>query len=93
MKFRHFTTLHTDFDTEECRRRLLKSIDPERQAMFFRPGYRRSKPVIGWIDGYELYLHKRPNWYWRNDFGPQLYGNLLPEARGTLIEGYFDSLR
>jgi hypothetical protein len=61
--------------------------------MFFRPGYRRSKPVIGWIDGYELYLHKRPNWYWRNDFGPQLYGNLLPEARGTLIEGYFDSLR
>jgi len=88
VKFRHFTTLHTDFDTEECRRRLTESIDPERQTIFSRSGYRGSKPVIGWIDGYQLDLHKRR--YWHNDFAPQFYGNLLPQDRGTLIEGYFD---
>jgi hypothetical protein len=93
MKFRHFTTLHTDFDAEECRRRLLRSIDPERRTIFSLSGYGGSKPVIGRIDGYQLYFHKRPNWYWRNDFRPQFYGNLRPEARGTIIEGYFDSLR
>ena len=88
MKFRHFTTLRTDFDTAECRRRLIESIDPERRTIFSLSGYRGSKPVIGLIGRYEFCLHKRR--YWHNDFAPQFYGNLLPQARGTLIEGYFD---
>ena len=88
MKFRHFTTLRTDFDTAECRRRLIESIDPERRTIFSLSGYRGSKPVIGLIGSYEFCLHKRR--YWHNDFAPQFYGNLLPQARGTLIEGYFD---
>jgi hypothetical protein len=91
VKFRNFTTLHTDFDTEECRRRLIESIDPERRTIFSLSGYRGSKPVIGWIEGYQFYLHKRR--YWHNDFAPQFYGNLLPQDRGTLIEGYFDVQR
>jgi len=88
VKFRHFTTLRTDFDTEECRRRLTESIDPERQTIFSLSGYRGSKPVIDWIDDYQFHLQQRR--YWRNDLGPQFYGNLLPQERGTLIEGYFD---
>ena len=88
MKLRHDTTLHTDFDAEECRRRLIESIDPERRTIFSLSGYRGSKPVIGWIEGYQFYLHKRR--YWHNDFASQFYGNLLPQDRGTLIEGYFD---
>ena len=91
MKFRHFTTLRTDFDTEECRRRLIESIDPERRTIFALSGYKGSKPVIGWIDGYQFYLHKRR--YWRNDFAPLFYGNLLPQDRGTIIEGYFEVQR
>ncbi len=88
MKFRHFTTLRTDFDTEECRRRLIESIDPERRTIFSLSGYKGSNPVIGWIDGYQFYLHKRR--YWHNGFAPLFYGNLLFQDRGTLIEGYFD---
>ena len=88
MQFRHFTTLRTDLDAEECRRRLIESTDSERRTIFSLSGYRGSKSVIGWIEGYQFYLHKRR--YWHNDFAPQFYGNFLPQARGTLIEGYFD---
>ena len=91
MKFRHFTTLRTDFDPEECGRRLLESTDPERRTLFSLSGYKGSKPVIGRIEGQQFRLHKRR--YWHNDFAPQFYGNLLPQSRGTLIEGYFDMRR
>jgi hypothetical protein len=63
-------------------------MDPERRTIFSLSGYRGSKPLIGWIEGNQFCLHKRR--YWRNDFAPQFYGDLLPQARGTLIEGYFD---
>ena len=88
MKLRHFIALRTDFGTEECRRRLNESIDPERRTIFSLSGYKGSKPVMGRIDGYEFHLQKRR--YWNNDFAQQFYGNLLPEERGTRIEGYFD---
>ena len=91
MKFRHFSTLRTDFETDQCRRRLIESIDPERRTIFALSGYKGSRPVIGWIDGYQFYLHKRKNWH--NDFAPLFYGNLLPKDRGTIIEGYFDVQR
>lgn len=88
MKFRHFTSLHTDFDTETCRNRLTESIDPERRTIFSFSGYKGSKPVIGWIKGSKFSLHKRR--YYRNDFAPQFYGNIQRNERGTVIEGYFD---
>src|SRR5277367_3687845 len=91
MKFRHFTVLRTDLDENECLRRLTESIDPERWTIFSLSGYKSSKPVIGWIDGYQFYLHKRR--YYRNDFAPLFHGNLQSLARGTLIEGYFDMPR
>ena len=91
MKCRHFTELQTDFDAEECRRRLVEAIDPEKRTIFSLSGYKGSKPVIGWIDGYQFYLHKRR--YWHNDFAPLFYGNLISRNRGTIIEGYFDMRR
>jgi hypothetical protein len=91
VKLRHFITLRTDFDTEECRRRLIESIDLDQRTIFSLSGYKGSKPVIGRIEGYQFCLHKRQ--YWHNDFAPQFYGNLWSQDRGTIIEGYFDMQR
>jgi hypothetical protein len=88
MKYRHFTALHTDFDATECLRRLNESIDVEQRTIFSFSGYKGSKPVLGRIDGYQFYLRKRR--YWRNDFAPQFYGDLVVQERGTVVEGYFD---
>jgi hypothetical protein len=91
MKLRHFTTLRTDLDHEECSRRMISSIDTERRTLFSFSGYKGSAPVIGWSDGYQFRLHKRR--YWRNDFAPQCYGNFVAQDKGTLIECYFDMPR
>jgi hypothetical protein len=91
VKFRHFTTLHTGFDSDECRRRLVESVDPERRTIFSLSGYKGSKPVIGWLDGYQFFLHKRRYWPSRNDFAPQCYGNFVAQEKGTIIECYFDA--
>jgi hypothetical protein len=91
MAFRHFTTFHTDFDPEACVRRLDDSIDPWHRTPLSFSGFEGSKPVIGWIDGYEFRLRKRR--YYRNDFAPQFHGNLKRDGRGTVVEGYFDRPR
>jgi hypothetical protein len=91
MKFRHFSTLHSDFDTEECVRRLIQSIDPAQRTIFSLSGYRGTALVIGWLDGNQFYLHKRR--IWRNDFAPLCYGNFVTQDKGTLVECYFDLQR
>jgi hypothetical protein len=91
VKYRHFTELHTDFDAEECRRRLVGGVDPEKRTIFSLSGYKGSKPVIRWFDGYQFYLHKRR--YWHNSFAPLFFGNLVSRDHGTTIEGYFDMPR
>jgi hypothetical protein len=88
MAFRHFTTIETGFDPEACIRRLDDSIDPWHRTPLSFSGFGGSKPVIGWINGYEFRLRKRR--YYRNDFAPEFYGNLKTNGRGTVIEGYFD---
>jgi hypothetical protein len=88
MKFRHFTTLHTELGSEECSRRLLALIDPERWTIFSLSGNAGSAPMIGYLDGDQFYLHKRSTW--RNDFAPYCYGNFVTQNNGTLIECYFD---
>src|ERR1019366_6816724 len=91
MKFRHFITMQAEFDTDKCLQRLAATIDPEKPTLFSLSGYEGSKPVIGWIDGYQFYLHKQR--YWFNSFAPLFYGNFLPAERGIVIEGYFDTPR
>jgi hypothetical protein len=82
--------LYTDFDTEECRRRLLDSIDTDKFKIFSSSG--GPKPVIGRIEDRKFRLRKRQYWH-HNQFAPRFYGNLLPKQRGTTIEGYFDVSR
>jgi hypothetical protein len=82
--------LYTDFDAEECRRRLLHSIDPDKFRILSRSGGPR--PVIGRIEDRKFRLRKRQYWQ-HNYYAPQFYGNLLPKQRGTIIEGYFDIRR
>jgi hypothetical protein len=91
VKFRHFTTLHTELSSEECSRRLFASIDPERWTIFSLSGYTGSASVIGWLDGDQFFLHKRSTW--RNDFAPYCYGNFVTQDNGTIIECYFDLQR
>jgi hypothetical protein len=91
MAFRHFTTFHTDFDPAACVRRLDDSIDPWHRTPLSFSGFEGSKPVIGWIDGYEFRLRKRR--YYHNGFAPKSYGNIKRNGRGTVVEGYFDIAR
>jgi hypothetical protein len=91
MAFRHFTTIETGFDPEACIRRLDDSIDPWHRTPLSFSGFEGSKPVIGWINGYEFRLRKRR--YYNNGFAPEFYGNLKTNGRGTIVEGYFDMAR
>jgi hypothetical protein len=91
MAFRHFATFHTKFDPEACVRRLDDSIDPWHRTPLSFSGFEGSKPVIGWINGYEFRLRKRR--YYHNGFAPEFYGNLKSNGRGTVVEGYFDIAR
>jgi len=88
MALRHFTQFHTDLDPDACVHHLDNSIDPWHRTPLSFSGFEGSKPVIGWIDGFEFRLRKRR--YYRNDFAPQFHGNLKRDGRGTVVEGYFD---
>jgi hypothetical protein len=73
-KPRHFTELHTDFDAEEVRRRLVDGIDPEERALVFGykfSGYKGSKPLIGSVEGQEFYLFRRR--YRNNELYPTFF--------------------
>jgi hypothetical protein len=91
MALRHFITFHTDFDPEACIRRLDSSIDAWHRTPLSFSGFEGSKPVIGWINGYEFRLRKRR--YYNNGFAPEFYGYLKANGRGTVVEGYFDMAR
>lgn len=79
--------LHSDHSTEVCLSKLVEQVDPEKRTIFSLSGYRGGKPVLGLISANEFRLHKRRNWH--NDFAPVLYGNIIPDARGSRIEGYW----
>jgi hypothetical protein len=88
MKLRHFTTLHSDLGADECRCRLIESIDEKRFRILSLTGYKGSKPLIGWLEGYKFFMQKRR--YRHNAFAPQCHGVLIPQREVTLIEGSFD---
>lgn len=84
-------SLHTDLGIEECQRRLTEAVDFPQRTLISFSGYRGSKPVLGRIEGQRLELRKRK--YYRNDFAPVFFGIISRQARGTSIEGHFDSPR
>ena len=55
---------------------------------FSLSGYKGKKPILGKIAGNQFRLHKRR--YWHNSFGPALFGRVMPDGRGTLIEAYWE---
>jgi len=66
---------------------MIEQIDLDRRAIFSFSGYHGKNPVLGRFSDFEFRLHKRR--YWRNDFAPVLYGRLVAESRGTLVETYW----
>jgi hypothetical protein len=79
--------LRADYSPEVCAAKLIEQIDYPQRTLFSFSGYKGEKPILGIVSGNEFCLHKRR--YWRNDFGPLLYGRIVSEARSSRIEAYW----
>jgi hypothetical protein len=80
--------LYSDFNPQECARRLREAIDSERPAVFSFSGYRGSKPFLGNVDGQQFRLLQRS--YDRNSMPVVLAGEFQPHREGTHVKGTFD---
>jgi hypothetical protein len=80
--------LQSDYAPEVCAGKLAKQIDPDKPTLFSLSGYGGSEPVVGRIEGNKFRLHCRR--YWRNNFGPVLFGRMSAQGKGSPIEGYWD---
>ena len=81
--------LSSDFNPEECARRLREVIDPEQPTFFGFSGYRGSKPFLGKVKGNQFRVLQRV-YSTRNSFPPVLTGKFEPQGTGTRIKGAFD---
>ena len=83
--------LHADIAPDECIRRIKASTDPGNRTIFSLSGYKGSKPLLVKFKGNKFVLWKRR--YYRNDFAPYFFGTLLPDNKGSCLEGHFDMNR
>lgn len=81
--------LTSDFNPEECARRLREVIDVERPTFFGFSGYRGSKPFLGKVDGKQFRVLQR-TYSNRDSFPPVLAGEFEPQGTGTQVKGVFD---
>lgn len=81
--------LHSDFNQDECARRLRGSIDLERPTMFGFSGYRGSKSFLGEVNGKQFRVIQRI-YSSRNTFPTVLTGEFQPQEMGTRVKGTFD---
>jgi hypothetical protein len=81
--------LYTDFNPDECERRLRGSIDFQQSTMFGFSGYRGSKPFVGEVAGKQFHVLQRVRSN-RNSFPPVFTGELQPQGTGTRVVGTFD---
>lgn len=81
----------SDFNSEECARRLREEIDTERPAFFgfMLSGYRGSKPFLGTVNGKRFRVLQRITFN-RNSFPSVLTGEFEPQGTGTRVKGVFD---
>ena len=79
--------LRSDFDVEECMRRLREAIDPPKWEFFFPFGYGGSKPYFGkfWRNQAKIWKRRET----RNDFAPCFHGEISPEGSGVRLVGRF----
>jgi hypothetical protein len=84
--------LFTDFDVQECQRRLSAELDEKRWRPWrlWASGYEGSKEMLGWVRGHSFSL--RPRRYARNWIAPTFYGRMYPQRGRTRIDGYFERL-
>ena len=83
--------LHSDYPPQTCLAKLAEQIDLDRWALFSLSGSKGSKAILGRFEGNEFRLHKRR--YWRNSFGPVLFGRMTTDGGGALIEAYWETWR
>jgi hypothetical protein len=83
--------LRSNYSSVTCLTKLAEQIDIDQWTFFSFSGYRGKKPILGRIEGNEFRLHKRR--YWRNSFGPVLFGRVANDGRGALVEAYWDTWR
>jgi hypothetical protein len=81
--------LYSDFNPDECERRLRGSIDFQQPTMFGFSGYRGSKPFVGEVAGKQFHVLQRVRSN-RNSFPPVFTGELQPQGMGTRLAGTFD---
>jgi hypothetical protein len=81
--------LHSDFDSQECSRRLREVIDAEKPTAFGFSGYRGSKPFLGEVDENQFRVLKRI-YRPRNSFPVVLTGEFHPQGRRTRVKAAFD---
>jgi hypothetical protein len=74
----------TPFSIEECQSRLANALYFRRRLF----GVQTKNPVIGEIESNQFYLTKAPSWF-KDDFRPFLYGNLITTEKGTRIRASF----
>lgn len=86
---RHPFVLQSPLAQEEAIRRLRAAIQESGMGMF-RVGDWGSAQFYGEIDDNKIELRKRRSFFFRNDFAPHLFAELIPIAGGTKIEGHFD---
>lgn len=68
----------------ECRDRLTSTLK-YRRGLF---SIQSEHPVIGEVEGNRFYLTKSPTWF-RDDFRPFLYGNLIASGQNTRVQAFF----
>jgi hypothetical protein len=93
-EMRYFTpptplVLSSDFNPEECARRLREAIDAERPTVFGFSGYRGSKPFLGNVEGKQFRVLQRI-YSNRNSFPTVLTGEFEPQGTRTRVNGIFD---
>ena len=79
--------LRSDFDVEECLRRLREATNPPKWEFFFPFGYGGSKPHFGKFRKNQVKIWKRRET--RNDFAPCFHGEISPEGSGAQLVGRF----
>jgi hypothetical protein len=75
--------LRSDFDVEECLRRLRGTTDPPKWEFFFPFGHGGSKPQFGKFRKNQVKIWKRREV--RNDFAPCFRGEISPEGSGARL--------
>ena len=84
--------LHSDYAPEICLTKLAEQMDLDQPSLSSPGGYKGNKPMVGCVAGNEFRLHKRRLWR-KNSYAPVLFGRIMADGSGALIEGYWEAWR